>query len=90
MTQDAVAATRAALDTLTAATARIAHEFGETLGVRRLLSDVARLKDDLLELGDPAPGHRSGPNRDDLVEIDDQPYDDSLWEAGDSEAQHAQ
>ncbi|MFT4009232.1 MAG: hypothetical protein QM655_04235 [Nocardioidaceae bacterium] len=89
MTQDAVAATKASIDSLSAATARLAHEYGETLGVRRLLSDVSRLKDDLAELGDPKPGHRP-PGDAEVVVIDDRPYDDSLWEDGDSEAQHAQ
>jgi len=90
MTQDAVAAAKAAIDSLTAAAARVASEFGDTLGVKRLLSDVSRLKDDLLELGDPKPGHRPGVNRDELVEIDDSPYDENLWGDSDSEAQHAQ
>jgi hypothetical protein len=90
MTQDAVAAAKAAIDSLTAAASRVANEFGETLGVKRLLSDVARLKDDLAELGDPKPGYRPGVNRDELVEIDDRPYDDNLWGDSDSEAQHAQ
>ena len=90
MTQEAVAAAKAAIDSLTAAAARVANEYGETLGVRRLLSDVSRLKDDLLELGDPKPGHRPGVSPDEIVEIDDSPYDDNLWDAGDSEAQHAQ
>ena len=90
MTQEAVAAAKAAIDSLNAAAARVANEFGETLGVRRLLSDISRLKDDLLELGDPKPGHRPGVSPDEIVEIDDSPYDDNLWDAGDSEAQHAQ
>jgi hypothetical protein len=90
MTQDAVAAAKAAVDSLTAAAARVADEYGDTLGVKRLLSDVSRLKDDLAELGDPKPGHHSGVSRDQLVEIDDSPYDDNLWDDSDSEAQHAQ
>lgn len=89
MTQDAVAAAKAAIDSLTSAASRVANEFGDTLGVKRLLSDVARLKDDLLELGDPKPGHQARGNEE-IVEIDDTPYDDNLWEGSDSEAQHAQ
>ncbi len=89
MTQDAVAAAKAAIDSLTAAAARVANEFGDTLGVKRLLSDVSRLKDDLLEIGEPKPGHRPAAEQD-IVEIDDTPYDDNLWDGSDSEAQHAQ
>jgi hypothetical protein len=89
MTQDAVAAVKAAIDSLTAAASRVANEFGDTLGVKRLLSDVSRLKDDLLELGDPKPGHKVLGNEE-IVEIDDTPYDDNLWDGSDSEAQHAQ
>jgi hypothetical protein len=89
MPQDAVAATQAAIDSLTAAAARIADQYGDTLGVRRLLSDVSRLKDDLAELGDPKPGHRPSGEQE-IVEIDDSPYDDNLWDDSDSEAQHAQ
>jgi hypothetical protein len=69
MTQDAVAAVKAAIDSLTAAASRVAN---------------------LMELGDPKPGHRPGVNRDDLEEIDDSPYDENLWDDSDSEAQHAQ
>lgn len=88
MPQDAVAATQAAIDSLHAAASRVAAEFGDTLGVKRLLSDVARLRDDLVELGPPKPGHRAASGE--IVEIDDSPYDDSLWDHRDSEAQHAQ
>jgi hypothetical protein len=90
MTQEAVAAAKAAIDSLTAAATRLANDFGDTLGVKRLLSDVSRIKDDLLEIGEPKPGHRPGVSPEEMVEIDDSPYDDNLWDAGDSEAQHAQ
>ena len=89
MTQDAVAAAKAAIDSLTSAAARVANEFGDTLGVKRLLSDISRLKDDLLEIGDPKPGHKPASEQE-IVHIDDTPYDDNLWDGSDSEAQHAQ
>ena len=41
--QDAVGATREALTTVAAAVLRIRNEYGDTLGVRRLTSDVDRL-----------------------------------------------
>ncbi len=85
---DAVSSAGAAVDSLAAAAARVAHEYGDTLGVRRLLSDVARLRDDLAELGQPLPGHRPGVAGD-LVEVDDRPYDESMWHGAESESQHA-
>ncbi len=90
---DAVGATREALTTLAAAVLRIRNEYGDTLGVRRLTSDVDRLQADLDELGPAAPGHtpgvRPGVNKDDLLEIPDDPYDESMWHDAQSEAQHA-
>ena len=67
----------AALAALDRAVARLRDEYGDTLGVRRLTSDVRRLADDLDELGDPAPGHHA--SRQDLEEIPDVPYDPSMW-----------
>ncbi len=57
---DAVGATREALTTLAAAVLRVRNEYGDTLGVRRLTSDIDRLQADLDELGDPKPGHTPG------------------------------
>jgi hypothetical protein len=67
----------AALAALDRAVASLRHEFGDTLGVRRLVSDVRRIADDLDELGDPAPGYRPAPAE--LEEIPDVPYDPSMW-----------
>jgi hypothetical protein len=67
----------AALAALDRAVAGLRDEYGDTLGVRRLTSDVRRLADDLDELGDPAPGHYA--SRQDLEEIPDVPYDPSMW-----------
>ncbi len=86
---DAVGATREALTTLAAAVLRIRNEYGDTLGVRRLPSDVDRLQADLDELGSPKAGHQAGVNKDDLLEIPDDPYDESMWHDAQSEAQHA-
>ncbi len=87
--QDSVGATREALTSLAAAVLRIRDEYGDTLGVRRLVSDVDRLRADLDELGAPQPGHRPGVNHDDLLEIPDDPYDESMWQDAQSEAQRA-
>lgn len=86
---DAVGATREALGALAAAVHRVRDEYGDTLGVRRLASDVDRLRADLDELGAPAPGHRPAVHRDQLLEIPDEPYDESMWHDAQSEAQRA-
>lgn len=87
---DAVAATRAALTSLAAAVLRVRDEYGETLGVRRLTSDVDRLNADLDELGTPAPGARPPVAPEERIPIPDEPYDESMWHDAQSEAQHAQ
>ena len=89
MSKDAVGATRDALTTLAAAVLRVRNEYGDTLGVRRLTSDIDRLLADLDELGEPKPGHRPGVNKEDLIAIPDDPYDESMWHDAQSEAQHA-
>lgn len=86
---EALAEVRAALDRLAAAANGVANEYGETLGVRRMLSDVTRLRDDLAELGDPKPGHRPPSEPKEYVVIDDRPYDESMWADAESESQHA-
>ena len=85
---DAVGAMREAVNGLAAAVQRVAEEYGDTLGVRRLTSDVERLGADLDELGGPLPGHRPGASRSQLLEIPDDPYDESMWAGAESDAQH--
>lgn len=89
MSQDPVAATKTALTSLAAAVLRVRNEYGDTLGVRRLTSDVDRLHADLDELGEPAPGHRPGVGAEEITVIPDDPYDESMWQDAQSEAQHA-
>ena len=88
--QDAVGATREALTTLAAAVLRVRNEYGDTLGVRRLTADVDRLNEALDNLGDPRPGHRPTVPTQEIVEIPDDPYDESMWQDAQSETQHAQ
>lgn len=89
--RDAVGATREAVAGLSAAVARLREEYGDTLGVRRITSDLARFSADLDELGEPAPGHRPGVRPDQLEEIPDEPYDESMWGPDtESESTHAQ
>jgi hypothetical protein len=89
MSQEPVAATRAALTSLAASVLRIRNEYGDTLGVRRLTSDVDRLQADLDELGEPAAGHRPAVAPEDITVVPDDPYDESMWADAQSEAQHA-
>jgi hypothetical protein len=87
---DAVGATREALTTLAAAVLRLRQEYGDTLGVRRLTSDVDRLAEALDQLGEPQPGHRPGVRADEVIVIPDDPYDESMWHEAESETQRAQ
>jgi hypothetical protein len=87
---DAVGATREALTTLAAAVLRLRQEYGDTLGVRRLTSDVDRLAEALDQLGEPQPGHRPGVSPDEVIVIPDDPYDESMWHEAESETQRAQ
>jgi hypothetical protein len=87
---DAVAATREALTGLAAAILRLRQEYGDTLGVRRLTSDVDRLAEALDQLGEPQPGHRPGVSPDEVIVIPDDPYDESMWHEAESETQRAQ
>jgi hypothetical protein len=82
--EDAQRAVREAVATLDTMVQRLRREHGDTLGVTRLTSDVARLSADLDELGPPAPGHRALPDPDELEVIPDEPYDQSMW----SDAEH--
>ena len=88
--EDAVAATREALTSLAAAVLRVRTEYGDTLGVRRLTADVDRLNESLDLIGNPQPGHRPSLPTDEIVEIPDDPYDESMWQDAQSETQHAQ
>lgn len=63
---------------LTRAVETLQSLYGDTLGIRRLVSDVHRLTDDLDELGPRQPGHVA-PGTVTLEPIPDEPYDDALW-----------
>ena len=82
--QESLTAVRTAVDQLQSAVTRLSHAYGDTLGVRRLSSDVRRIADDLDELGDPLPGHRP-PGDSMLEEIPDTPYDRSMWDDAEDE-----
>ncbi len=88
--QDAVEATREALTTLAAAVLQVRNEYGDTLGVRRIASDVDRLAEALDQLGDPAPGHRPAVSEEQMIVIPDDAYDESMWRDAQSETQLGQ
>ena len=83
--QDAVGATREALTTVAAAVLRIRNEYGDTLGVRRLTSDVDRLAEALDQLGEPQQGHRPAVDAVEMIVIPDDAYDESMWRDAQSE-----
>ena len=75
----AVATVPRALEAVHTSIGKLSQEYGDTLGVRRLVSDVARLSDDRAELGPPDPRRRPGPVPEELEEISDVEYDASMW-----------
>jgi len=82
---NAVAAVQRSLEGLHAAVGKLSQEYGDTLGVRRLVSDVARLSGDLAELGPPDQHRRPGPVAEELEEIPDVEYDASMWSEAEQE-----
>ncbi|TQS46608.1 hypothetical protein [Cryptosporangium phraense] len=76
---------RRALVELERAVSRLQAHHAETLGVRRLVSDVRRLVEDLDELGDlpPAPAGATAETR--LHYVSDTPYPPDLWRDCDDE-----
>ncbi|SHN33776.1 hypothetical protein [Cryptosporangium aurantiacum] len=79
-----VAQVRRALVELERAVGRLQAHHSETLGVRRLVSDVRRLLEDLDEIGDlpPAP---AGNGPENLHYVSDTPYPPDLWRDCDDE-----
>lgn len=69
---------------LAAAVEQVHSSYGNTLGVRRLRSDMHRLIECLDELGPPLPGHHA-PEPVTRVRVPSEPYDDSMW--GDAESE---
>lgn len=69
------------IDELRGAVSSLAGKYGDNAVVRRLRNDLERLildVDDVEKLPEPAPG---GPAV--IHEIDDKPYDESMWDAAD-------
>lgn len=75
---DPLVVARRCATALDVATEQVQVSYGDTLGVRRLRSDVDRLIECLDQLGPPLPGHHP-PQPQALETISDEPYDESLW-----------
>jgi hypothetical protein len=80
-----VADVRRTLTELERAVGRLQAHHSETLGVRRLVSDVRRLLEDLDELGDLAPPPAETKAEDRLHYVSDTPYPPDLWQDCDDE-----
>ncbi|AYY14330.1 hypothetical protein EF847_18125 [Actinobacteria bacterium YIM 96077] len=73
-----------ALTTLESTVSRLHHVYGDTLGTRRPVSDVGRLREDLDQLGEPQPAHRPLPEGP-LEMVPDTPYDPNMWTGAEEE-----
>ena len=80
-----VAEVRRALATLQRAVGGLQARHAETLGIRRLVSDVRRLTDDLEELGELRPVHHTGDRLPRLEFVPDRPYEPDFWRDADDE-----
>lgn len=84
--QDELSATRSAVVELERRVRRLREQYGDTLGMQRLLSDVSRFSADLAELGEPTPAlRRQQPSVHDVLRIEDREYDPSFWSGVDDE-----
>lgn len=81
---DPLAAARTRARELAESVQQIEAVYGNTLGVRRLRSDMHRLFECLDELGPPLPGHHA-PAPITRVRVPGEPYDESMW--GDAESE---
>jgi hypothetical protein len=82
--EDPLATGRTRARQLADAVEQIAAAYGNTLGVRRLRSDMHRLFECLDELGPPQPGHHA-PEPVTRVRVPGEPYDESMWDDAESE-----
>jgi hypothetical protein len=80
-----VAEVRRALVGLSDAVGRLQTRHRETLGVRRLASDVRRLMDDLEEIGELPPAGGTPTGTAPLHYVPDTPYPPDLWTGADDE-----
>ncbi len=80
-----IAEVRRAAAALQRAVATLQSRYAETLGLRRLASDVARFADDLAELGELRPVKPTGDALPRLQFVPDKPYEPDFWRDADDE-----
>jgi hypothetical protein len=74
-----------ALTALERAVGALQTRYVDSIGLRRLASDVNRLRDDLAELGELRPGKPAGDGLPRLQFVPDKPYDPDFWRDADDE-----
>ena len=84
MQQD-VAEVRRALAGLQRTVGMLETRYVDSLGLRRLTSDVRRLADDLDELGELRPTKPTGDSLPRLEFVPDEPYEPGFWRDADDE-----
>jgi hypothetical protein len=80
-----IAEVRRALAALERAVGALQARHTETLGLRRLASDVRRFADDLAELGELRPAKPTGDALPRLQFVPDKPYEPDFWRDADDE-----
>jgi hypothetical protein len=80
-----IAEVRRALAALERAVGALQARHTETLGLRRLASDVRRFADDLAELGELRPAKPTGDTLPRLQFVPDKPYEPDFWRDADDE-----
>jgi hypothetical protein len=74
-----------ALAALERAVGVLQSRYAETIGLRRLASDVNRLREDLAELGELRAAKPAGDGLPRLQFVPDKPYDPDFWRDADDE-----
>jgi hypothetical protein len=80
-----IAEVRRAAVALERAVAGLRARHADSLGLRRLASDVARFSDDLAELGELRPVKPTGDALPRLHFVPDKPYEPDFWRDADDE-----
>jgi hypothetical protein len=83
--QEDVAEVRRALAALQRAVSTLETRYADSLGLRRLTSDVRRLAEDLDELGDLRLAKPTGDRLPRLQFVHDKPYEPDFWRDADDE-----
>jgi hypothetical protein len=82
---DDLAEVRRAVAALERAVAVLRSRHADSLGLRRLASDVSRFSADLAEIGELRPAPRTGDTLPRLHFVPDEPYEPEFWRDADDE-----